>query len=299
MAWSVTKHNFEALRPRMLAAIEAADVIAVDGEFSGLIGTPGIAPNLALDSVASRFCRTRDGAKHTALLQFGFATFAHAGEGRWVAEAFSVNLCQEWSSFLAHTDAIAFLHANGFDFNKWAQGVDYLSQFEEARERAIQCVPRIGRERGFEDEDEDARTIHFSAFSPPSVLSSSFSRSRACPRIAVPFVSQDPHRSPLCSATPTAGALPRLAGPRASPPLPRSHPPMAPIAPGRLHDRFVHPREHRRGSRGGQPTCAPLGDRGRGDAHARIVARSHRDLAHRSAPRGGRLASARRCGRHL
>lgn len=125
----VTRSNFESVLHVLKDAIERADFIAFDGEFTGLFDE-GLAEDF-LDDLNDRYAKCARSVSKHALLQLGLSAFIWTGD-RYEARTFN---CYSFTKpfdgyerrFLCSSGAIDFLSQNHFDFTKWArEGVSFL-----------------------------------------------------------------------------------------------------------------------------------------------------------------------------
>ena len=149
----VTRSNFNELLPRILAACDSANFIAIDCEMSGLWRERWLG-GCEMDSLDSRWSRVRDSGLHMGLLQYGICTFEWSSEsGAYIARPFSFHLLPkrgllectaheagEGGDTLFHTstETLKFLLDNKFDFQAMVGGgLSYLSREGEARLRHV------------------------------------------------------------------------------------------------------------------------------------------------------------------
>ncbi|GBG31511.1 PolyA-specific ribonuclease PARN [Hondaea fermentalgiana] len=152
----VTKANFEAVLPRVLAAVEACDFVAVDLEMSGLYVSDEHRPR-ATNTMQERWSHTRDAGMQIGMLQVGVCCFTwkppakqtredESVPGRgWTLQAEPFNFwvfprhipgLTKDARLVMQVSSIAFLASCGFDFSKAInQGVSYMDSAaaEEAR----------------------------------------------------------------------------------------------------------------------------------------------------------------------
>ncbi|CAB1344145.1 unnamed protein product, partial [Coregonus sp. 'balchen'] len=121
----VTRTNFKDSLSTVYSAIDEADFLAIDGEFSGISD----GPNHSMDFL---------------LFQFGLCTFTYdQAESKYVIKTFNFyifpkpfNRTSPDIKFICQSSSIDFLASQGFDFNKvFRHGIPYLNQEEEVQLR--------------------------------------------------------------------------------------------------------------------------------------------------------------------
>eukprot|EP01065_Artemidia_motanka_P025394 TRINITY_DN303_c0_g1_i1.p1 TRINITY_DN303_c0_g1~~TRINITY_DN303_c0_g1_i1.p1 ORF type:complete len:621 (+),score=211.52 TRINITY_DN303_c0_g1_i1:83-1864(+) len=154
----VTRSSFsESTRERVLPAIDRADFVAFDLEFSGL-EVASSRDHLKGAPPASHYEALRDAARQFVAMQLGLACFRVTGDGLAV-EAFSFPTFpapfdseRHGAPLSFQADTFDFLRKNGFDFNQWIQeGVPHITREQEESVRA-----RIAEQRRAAEEMEAA-----------------------------------------------------------------------------------------------------------------------------------------------
>ncbi|KAA0721650.1 Poly(A)-specific ribonuclease PARN [Triplophysa tibetana] len=143
-AGSGSAHFKEAL-PRLCEAVEEADFIAIDGEFTGISDGPSVsALTNGLDTPEERYCKLRKHSMNFLLFQFGLCTFKYdQNQSIYITKAFNFyvfpkpfNRTSPDIKFICQSSSIDFLASQGFDFNKvFRSGIPYLTQEEESQLR--------------------------------------------------------------------------------------------------------------------------------------------------------------------
>lgn len=138
----VLRSNFLETLPLISEAIESADFIAIDGEFSGL-NTKWRIEN-AIDSPQERYTKLMNTCKDFLIIQFGVCTFSFdANSNSYVAKPFNFYIFPRHFTrdspdvrFLCQSSSIDFLVGHNFDFNKWVrEGISYLKPYDEDKLR--------------------------------------------------------------------------------------------------------------------------------------------------------------------
>ncbi|KAI2668883.1 Poly(A)-specific ribonuclease PARN [Labeo rohita] len=115
--------NFKEVLPEVCRAVQEADFISIDGEFTGVF-----------------VCHSMN----FLLLQFGLCTFRYdQNQSTYVTKAFNFYIFPKPFSrtspdikFICQSSSIDFLVSQGFDFNKvFRSGIPYLTQEEESQLR--------------------------------------------------------------------------------------------------------------------------------------------------------------------
>lgn len=139
-----TRHNFEEVGSRAIEAIMKADFVAVDAEMTGLQASADLKNGLSCDTIHSRYALSRLGATANLATQWGVAPFRFdEAEGRWVGEAYSFFAFPEGEDryFQCNAGSMKFLREHKFDFQRWVDGVPWLSRLQEVREtRRVRTV---------------------------------------------------------------------------------------------------------------------------------------------------------------
>ena len=115
----VTKANFETVFDSLIKpAIEQADFIAIDGEFSGL----GQLKRGYFDSLQQRYVQAAKACSNFQLIQWGVCAFKKTEKGYeclpFSFSMFPSNFGGLNRQFSVSTSAFHFLADNKFDFNK-------------------------------------------------------------------------------------------------------------------------------------------------------------------------------------
>uniref|UniRef100_A0A673W0B8 Poly(A)-specific ribonuclease (deadenylation nuclease) n=1 Tax=Salmo trutta TaxID=8032 RepID=A0A673W0B8_SALTR len=127
------------------SAIEEADFLAIDGEFSGISDGPNVsALTNGLDTPEERYMKLKKHSMDFLLFQFGLCTFTYdQAESNYVIKTFNFyifpkpfNRTSPDTKFICQSSSIDFLASQGFDFNKvFRHGIPYLNQEEEVQLR--------------------------------------------------------------------------------------------------------------------------------------------------------------------
>ncbi|XP_067115164.1 poly(A)-specific ribonuclease PARN [Osmerus mordax] len=141
----VTRKNFKDSLSTVNSAIEEADFLAIDGEFSGISDGPNVsALTNGLDTPEERYTKLKKHSMEFLLFQFGLCTFKYdQAESKYVIKSFNFyvfpkpfNRTSPDIKFICQSSSIDFLASQGFDFNKvFRNGIPYLNQEEEAQLR--------------------------------------------------------------------------------------------------------------------------------------------------------------------
>ena len=122
----VTNSNFAEKLPIIEKAIEEADFLAIDGEFTGLSSGGNESKNSPLDTAADRYAKNAQNVNKFLLVQFGICTFHYDAKKKvFTNRAFNFYV---WPRpymriapdvrFMCQTSSIDFLIQQNFDFNK-------------------------------------------------------------------------------------------------------------------------------------------------------------------------------------
>uniref|UniRef100_A0A0P4W5L6 Uncharacterized protein n=1 Tax=Scylla olivacea TaxID=85551 RepID=A0A0P4W5L6_SCYOL len=133
----VTTENFKEVLPSILQAVERADFVAIDAEFTGL-RRKETSRYCELDTIEERYIKAREAAKDFGMIQFGISAFRYIKEKSSYSHAtFCFYLLGKTGDMLYYDNtSLKFLADNGFDFNKlFKSGLPYLSILEEAEKR--------------------------------------------------------------------------------------------------------------------------------------------------------------------
>ncbi|XP_051561076.1 poly(A)-specific ribonuclease PARN-like [Myxocyprinus asiaticus] len=141
----VTRQNFKEVLPEVCVAVQEADFISIDGEFTGISDGPSVsALTNGLDTPEERYCKLRKHSMKFLLFQFGICTFRYDhNKSTYVTKAFNFyvfpkpfNRTSPDIKFICQSSSIDFLASQGFDFNKvFRSGIPYLTQEEESQLR--------------------------------------------------------------------------------------------------------------------------------------------------------------------
>ncbi|KAJ8386172.1 hypothetical protein AAFF_G00175960 [Aldrovandia affinis] len=144
----VTRKNFKESLNTIYSAIEEADFIAIDGEFSGISDGPSVSTlTNGLDTPEERYHKLKKHSMDFLLFQFGLCTFRYdQAESKYVMKCFNfyifpkpLNRCSPDIKFICQSSSIDFLANQGFDFNKvFRNGIPYLNQEQESLMREQQ-----------------------------------------------------------------------------------------------------------------------------------------------------------------
>ncbi|XP_048350250.1 poly(A)-specific ribonuclease PARN isoform X2 [Sphaerodactylus townsendi] len=141
----VTRSNFKDNLGKIYEAIEEADFLAIDGEFSGISDGPSVsALTNGFDTPEERYQKLKKHSMGFLLFQFGLCTFKYnLTEAKYVMKSFNFYIFPKPFSrtspdvkFVCQSSSIDFLANQGFDFNKvFCNGIPYLNQEEERQLR--------------------------------------------------------------------------------------------------------------------------------------------------------------------
>ncbi|KAM3624643.1 uncharacterized protein V6R79_025955 [Siganus canaliculatus] len=170
----VTRRNFKECLSTVYSAIEEADFLAIDGEFSGISDGPNVsALTNGLDTPEERYTKLKKHSMDFLLFQFGLCTFTYdQTNSKYVIKPFNFyifpkpfNRTSPDIKFICQSSSIDFLASQGFDFNKvFCNGIPYLNQEEEAQLR---------------EQTEERRNQHANGVGTPSYISPSSSKGPA------------------------------------------------------------------------------------------------------------------------
>ncbi|KAI4832967.1 hypothetical protein KUCAC02_015901 [Chaenocephalus aceratus] len=109
----VTRQNFKDSLKTVYSAIEEADFLAIDGEFSGISDGPNVsALTNGLDTPEERYTKLKKHSMDFLLFQFGICTFTYdQAKSKYIIKPFNFY-------FICQSSSIDFLASQGFDFNK-------------------------------------------------------------------------------------------------------------------------------------------------------------------------------------
>uniref|UniRef100_A0AAY4B700 Poly(A)-specific ribonuclease RNA-binding domain-containing protein n=1 Tax=Denticeps clupeoides TaxID=299321 RepID=A0AAY4B700_9TELE len=141
----IIRKNFKDSLSTVYSAIEEADFLAIDGEFSGISDGPSVsALTNGLDTPEERYAKLKKHSMDFLLFQFGLCTFRYdQSESKYLTKSFNFYIFPKPFSrnspdikFICQSSSIDFLASQGFDFNKvFRNGIPYLNQEEEAQLR--------------------------------------------------------------------------------------------------------------------------------------------------------------------
>ncbi|XP_048848193.1 poly(A)-specific ribonuclease PARN isoform X1 [Brienomyrus brachyistius] len=141
----VTRKNFKENLNTIYSAIEEADFLAIDGEFSGISDGPSVSSlTNGLDTPEERYQKLKKHSMDFLLFQFGLCTFKYdQSESKYRTKSFNFYIFPKPFSrnspdikFVCQSSSIDFLANQGFDFNKvFCNGIPYLNQEEESQLR--------------------------------------------------------------------------------------------------------------------------------------------------------------------
>ncbi|XP_070712512.1 poly(A)-specific ribonuclease PARN [Pempheris klunzingeri] len=164
----VTRRNYKDCLNVVYSAIEEADFLAIDGEFSGISDGPNVsALTNGLDTPEERYMKLKKHSMDFLLFQFGLCTFKYDQEkSKYITKPFNFyifpkpfNRTSPDIKFICQSSSIDFLASQGFDFNKvFCNGIPYLNQEEEAQLR---------------EQTEERRNQHANGVGTPSYISPS------------------------------------------------------------------------------------------------------------------------------
>ncbi|XP_017543900.2 poly(A)-specific ribonuclease PARN [Pygocentrus nattereri] len=141
----ITRRNFKESLGAVYGAVEEADFLAIDGEFSGISDGPSVsALTNGMDTPEERYAKLRKHSMDFLLFQFGLCTFRYdQAQSKYLTKSFNFYIFPKPFSrtspdikFICQSSSIDFLASQGFDFNKvFRSGIPYLNQDEEAQLR--------------------------------------------------------------------------------------------------------------------------------------------------------------------
>ncbi|UYV83258.1 PARN [Cordylochernes scorpioides] len=123
----VTRNNFEATLPIIKEAIENADFLSIDGEFTGIETKNPLNPKDTSEERYKAISKDFD----FILIQYGLCAFKFNKQtGCYEYKAFNFYIFSHQESrptFSAQKSSLEFLASNGFDFGKlYQEGIPYL-----------------------------------------------------------------------------------------------------------------------------------------------------------------------------
>ncbi|KAB5523778.1 hypothetical protein PHYPO_G00156350 [Pangasianodon hypophthalmus] len=141
----VTRKSFKDTLSIIHSAVEEADFLAIDGEFSGLSDGPAVSMlTNGMDTPEERYSKLRKHSMDFLLFQFGLCAFRYdQSQSKYFTKAFNFYIFPKPFSraspdikFMCQSSSIDFLASQGFDFNKvFRNGIPYLNQGEESQLR--------------------------------------------------------------------------------------------------------------------------------------------------------------------
>ncbi|XP_019362975.1 PREDICTED: poly(A)-specific ribonuclease PARN isoform X2 [Gavialis gangeticus] len=141
----VIRSNFKDTLNKVYDAVEEADFLAIDGEFSGISDGPSVsALTNGFDTPEERYQKLKKHSMDFLLFQFGLCTFKYDHmEEKYIMKSFNFyifpkpfNRSSPDVKFVCQSSSIDFLANQGFDFNKvFRNGIPYLNQEEERQLR--------------------------------------------------------------------------------------------------------------------------------------------------------------------
>ncbi|KAM4632012.1 poly(A)-specific ribonuclease PARN [Discoglossus pictus] len=141
----ITRSNFKDNLQKVYRAIEEADFLAIDGEFSGISDGPSVSTlTNGFDTPEERYQKLKKHSMDFLLFQFGLCTFKYDNtEDKYLMKSFNFyifpkpfNRNSPDKKFVCQSSSIDFLANQGFDFNKvFRNGIPYLNQEEERQLR--------------------------------------------------------------------------------------------------------------------------------------------------------------------
>ncbi|KAM9314934.1 poly(A)-specific ribonuclease PARN isoform 1-T1 [Pholidichthys leucotaenia] len=167
----VTRKNYKESLSTVYSAIEEADFLAIDGEFSGISDGPNVsALTNGLDTPEERYTKLKKHSMDFLLFQFGLCTLKYdQTKSKYIIKPFNFyvfpkpfNRTSPDIKFICQSSSIDFLASQGFDFNKvFCHGIPYLNQEEEAQLR---------------EQTEERRNQHANGVGTQSFISQSSSK---------------------------------------------------------------------------------------------------------------------------
>lgn len=139
----VTKENFSRAYDILSSEIDAADFIAIDGEFSGLSTIKQWGSGY--ETLEEKYERTRVGTGKMLLIQYGISLFTWKEEmNHYEAMPFTFYIFprpyKRYGNdvkFTSQSSSIDFLAHQGFDFNKlFHKGISFMTPYAEGKAKA-------------------------------------------------------------------------------------------------------------------------------------------------------------------
>lgn len=138
--FEVLSSNFDEILPRFKCSLQNAAFVALDTEFTGLVGNPDKKSSL-FDNAEQRYLKLRDNAvlSRYIISQVGMTIFSKdlERENSFEAECYTFYLCpRSFGSldrrFSFQSSSLDFLRNNHFNFEKFlTHGLSYLNEEEE------------------------------------------------------------------------------------------------------------------------------------------------------------------------
>ncbi|KAJ4944250.1 hypothetical protein JOQ06_012795 [Pogonophryne albipinna] len=156
----VTRQNFKDSLKTVYSAIEEADFLAIDGEFSGISDGPNVsALTNGLDTPEERYTKLKKHSMDFLLFQFGICTFKYdQAKSKYIIKPFNFyvfpkpfNRTSPDLKFICQSSSIDFLASQGFDFNKvFCHGIPVIGKVEglfTSSEKTLDLEPCTGFQR--------------------------------------------------------------------------------------------------------------------------------------------------------
>ncbi|UJR09960.1 hypothetical protein I4U23_014184 [Adineta vaga] len=184
----VNRDNFYDVLPQVLNDINDADYVAIDGEFSGILGFDKMN---YFDTPAERYKRHYDCDRHYMMVQAGLAMIrcTNPAEHRYTLKAYNFYLFPENESdafdFRSKSSSLQFLAANRFDFAQlFLKGIPFVckTSFLEKRRTQPFSIPRRSNrqipngntnEKKFETKTDSSKQSDIDNMSDAELLSKS------------------------------------------------------------------------------------------------------------------------------
>uniref|UniRef100_A0A8C2HJ96 Poly(A)-specific ribonuclease (deadenylation nuclease) n=1 Tax=Cyprinus carpio TaxID=7962 RepID=A0A8C2HJ96_CYPCA len=131
----VTRQNFKEVLPEVCSAVQEADFISIDGEFTGISDGPSVsALTNGLDTPEERYTKLRKHSMNFLLFQFGVCTFRYdQNQSTYVTKAFNFYIFPK--PFSRTSPDIKFICQVDVLSCDWLVGIPYLTQEEESQLR--------------------------------------------------------------------------------------------------------------------------------------------------------------------
>uniref|UniRef100_A0A8B9GPZ2 Poly(A)-specific ribonuclease PARN n=1 Tax=Astyanax mexicanus TaxID=7994 RepID=A0A8B9GPZ2_ASTMX len=139
--------DFKESLSTVYSAVEEADFLAIDGEFSGISDGPSVsALTNGMDTPEERYGKLRKHSMDFLLFQFGLCTFRYdQTQAKYLTKSFNFYIFPKPFSrtspdikFICQSSSIDFLASQGFDFNKKERFIQVSKVDEEERRRMEQ-----------------------------------------------------------------------------------------------------------------------------------------------------------------